>query len=218
MENRLLYYFLKCLNAKYLHTMEGGSFALERRFDTLYIFFEHSNGKIDWKSNVDFRVRRAYSNTASFLCHRGFLLVWNSILPCIKASILDKSARKIVIVGYSHGAAVSGLCYEYVKNARRDIEMNIEGYGFGSPRFMFRWGGRSLADDSFRGYYVVRNKKDIVTHLPPRLFGFIHVGEMINIGEGSHYSPIDAHRQEGYIESLKKAKASVKNTETFNCK
>ncbi len=212
MENKLLYYFLKCLNTKYLHTKEGGSFALERKGKTLYIFFEHSNGKIDWKSNLDFRVMRLENGTASFLCHRGFLRVWNSILPYIKGQIEDKSVEKIVIVGYSHGGAIAGICYEYVKRNRRDIENQIEGYGYGSPRFLFKWGKRSsLTYDSFHGYYVVRNKNDIVTYLPPRLFGFVHVGEIINIGKNTHYSPIDAHRQESYVKSLEEnKKASVK--------
>jgi hypothetical protein len=191
-------YFIKCINTKYLHTKEGGSYATERNGNTLYIFFEHSNGRADWISNVDFRIKRAEKKRGASIYHNGFLIVWNSILPYIKGQIADKSVRKIIIVGYSHGGAIAGLCFEYVKMNRRDIEV-LEGYGYGAPRF--KWGKRD-ALHIFKGHYVIRNKNDIVTYLPPRLFGFIHVGEIINIGEGSHYSPIDAHRKESYIKSL----------------
>ena len=211
LKNDLYRYFIKCLNAKYLHTKEGGSYATERNGNTLYIFFEHSNGRADWISNIDFRIKRGAKEKGSFLYHNGFLLVWNSILPYIKNQIFDKSARKIVIVGYSHGGAIAGLCYEYVKNNRKDIEA-LEGYGYGAPRF--KWGKRDSLH-IWQGHYVIRNKNDIVTYLPPRLFGFVHVGEIINIGERSRYSPIDAHRKESYIKSLEEYKKPLQTTEAF---
>ena len=46
-------------------------------------------------------------------CHRGFLRVWKTIKPYIEQIDFSK-AKKIVVVGYSHGAAIATLCHEYI--------------------------------------------------------------------------------------------------------
>jgi len=56
---------------------------------------------------------------------------------------------------------------------------------------------------------VFRNKKDIVTHMPPILFGFRHVGEVVRIGQGlpddDYHWPkcVGAHYPDKVYESLK---------------
>ena len=44
--------FLSCLSADYRHTSMEGSFACVRDGDLLYIFFEKSNGGLDWINNL----------------------------------------------------------------------------------------------------------------------------------------------------------------------
>ncbi len=211
-ENYLLRLFRTCLDADYVTVADSGSFALYRNGGTLYVFFEKSNGAIDWYNNLDFAaVSHARGESGEkgtlgrvseddFLCHGGFLRVWNSILPYIEGALLDLSFDRIVTVGYSHGAALALLCHEYLWYHRRDLRGRAQGFGFGCPRVVY--GRAPREDERWRGFYVIRNLDDLVTHLPPRAFGFRHVGKLIEIGKRGQYSRLDAHREEKYILSL----------------
>lgn len=134
--------------------------------------------------------------------HRRFLKVWKVIEDKLAAIIHDKQINEIIIAGYSHGAALALLCHEYCMFNRTDIKNKIRGYGFGCPRVVFGFLRKSVKK-RFTGFFVIRNKKDIVTHLPPALLLFRHVSNLITIGSGE-WNCIDAHRPENYIESLQK--------------
>ncbi len=194
--------FRACLNAEYITVEGGGSFALERRGDTLFVFFEKSDGAQDWLNNLDFSaVAVPYGNMErEWYCHGGFLRVWKSILPYIKGAVLDLEFRGMVAVGYSHGAALSLLCHEYIWYNRPDLRGRVFSYAFGCPRVIF--GKADKAAERWQNFYVIRNIDDIVTHLPPKILGFRHVGKIIRIGKRGKYSKIDAHRQESYLDTL----------------
>lgn len=182
----------------------GASFYYEKRGDWLYIFFEHSNGITDWKNNFDFPAKPYRDMENRWYVHRGFLRVWKSAKIYLKGQILNKSVKGIVIVGYSHGAALALLCHEFCVFNRPDIADNIYGYGYGCPRVVHGYLRRRICE-RFKHFYVIRNCRDIVTHLPPTVFGFRHVGNIIHIGKKAKYGPIDSHRPENYIEQLEKA-------------
>lgn len=189
--------FISCLNAKYKTVENCGDYATERDGDTLKIFFEWSDGATDWKNNFNFPAKPYRKMKNMWFVHRGFLKVWKSIEKYISAEICDLSVSKIDIVGYSHGAAVALLCYEYVKYNRPDVE--VSGVGFGCPRVV--WGFvRKSVKKRFEGFVVVRNGRDIVTHVPPVLFGFRHVGEVLKIGKSA--GGIKDHYSTRYIEAL----------------
>lgn len=189
--------FRRCLSIKYITVENDGSYAYERIGNSLYLYFECSNGIKDWKNNLDFPVK-AYKG---LFVHRGFLRVWNSILPHIKELISDTSLDKIVITGYSHGGALACLCCEHVWYNRKDLRSSIEAYGIGAPRVL--WGFLGNKRHRWDNFYVIRNINDIVTHLPPVIFGYRHVGKLIRIGKIGKYSMIDAHRQENILNELK---------------
>ena len=194
--------FSECVSIPYSAAGCCANYALRRKFNTLYIFFEKSVGAADWKSNIDFPAKpyKRMGKTVWF-AHSGFLTVWREVEPMLAAAIADESVRKIIIVGYSHGAAVAVLCHEYVWFNRPDLRGSLEGYGFGCPRVF--WGLR-YADlmQRWERFTVVRNIDDIVTHVPPFLFGFSHVGKMLKIGKRGKYSRIDAHREENILREL----------------
>ncbi len=203
----LLELFERCLDADYITVEDGASFALEREGERLYIFFEKSEGAEDWKNNLDFSAVGARAEiygegNDSFYCHGGFLRVWKSLLPYINGALLDLNFREMVIVGYSHGAALALLCHEYIWYSRHDLRGRIYGFGFGCPRVI--WGHTPRERERWQNFYVIRNIDDIVTHLPPRILGFRHEGTLIKIGRAGRYSRIDAHRAENYIRSLDK--------------
>ena len=190
--------FNTCLKAEYTHTENDGSYAIQKNGDKLTLLFEWSNGKEDWKNNFDFPVKPYRKMKNLWFCHRGFLKVWKSIEPNIAEAVADMTIHKIDIIGYSHGGAIAQLCYEYVKFNRPDVE--VAGYGFGSPRVL--WGfAKKAVKERFKGFKVIRNGNDLVTHLPPVLLGFHHVCEIVKIGKSEGL--IKDHYNFKYQEAMK---------------
>ena len=202
MKHDLLELFNDVLSVKYKTVPKtGASFCYETRGDILYIFFEHSNGTVDWRNNFDFPAKAYREMENKWYVHRGFLRVWKSARDCLKEQIFNSRFKGIVIVGYSHGAALALLCHEFCVYNRPDIAENIYGYGFGCPRVVYGCLKHRICE-RFKNFYVVRNCRDIVTHVPPCLFGFRHVGNIIHIGKKAKYGPINSHRPESYKEQL----------------
>ena len=96
----------------------------------------------------------------------------------------------------------SWFCHEYVWYKRPEIRDGSFGVGFGCPRVV--WGSVPRENERRKNFFVIRNLDDLVTHLPPTLFGYRHVGNIVEIGNASNYSMIDAHRSENYITELEK--------------
>ncbi len=188
-----------CLAAEYIHTEQGGDFALRREGDTLKIFFEWSDGREDWKNNLKFFAvpKKPYKNMSrSWFCHRGFLKVWRAIEPYIAREIEDVTLRKIEITGYSHGAAIALLCYEYCRYHRQDA--SVTGTGFGCPRVVWGLLPKSVKE-RFDGFRAVRCGNDIVTHLPPCLLGYRHPAPLVKIGQTN---PVEDHKSTSYLRFL----------------
>ena len=198
----LVQLFQKCVNAEYVHVENSGDYYVEQDGSTLYIFLECSNGREDWKNNFDFPAKpyKRMGKTVWF-AHRGFLKVWKSIENYIKPYIMNPEVKKIITVGYSHGAAIAVLCHEYIWYNRPDLHESIEGYGFGCPRVF--WGLRlKHITNRWSRFTVIRNIDDIVTHVPPAIFGYSHMGALQEIGSEDKYSPVNAHRPENIAHEL----------------
>lgn len=202
---RLSQLFYRCVHRAYLHAENAADYAVDRVGDVLYVYLECSNGIEDWKNNLDFPAR-AYNGAGSvpWLAHRGFVRVWKSVERHVARYLLDTSVKHIVIVGYSHGAALAVLCHEYVWYNRPDLRDSLEGYGFGCPRVLWGW-RRGCVKERWERFTVIRNLDDLVTHLPPACLGFFHVGTLCTIGRREQYSPIDAHRPENIYAMLLRA-------------
>ena len=194
--------FSRTLRITYTHVQNSADFAIRRVGSVLYLYFAPSEGKEDWKNNLSFPAR-AYRRSGSgiWYAHRGFLKVWKTIEDFVATDIADPTVGKIVLSGYSHGAALALLCHEYIWFNRPDLRGTLEGYGFGCPRVVF---GRPSSDLRARWdqFTVIRNIDDLVTHLPPARLGFTHVGRMVEIGERGKYSSVDAHRAENILVEL----------------
>ncbi len=180
----------------------SGDFALESIGEHLYIYLECSDGVMDWKNNLDFVAVPYKDMSEGWQAHGGFVRVWRSVKDYVEREILDKKYKKITIVGYSHGAALAVLCHEFAYFHRPDIRGNIYGYGFGCPRVIWGKVKREIAE-RWRNFTVVRNVDDMVTHLPPKILGFTHVGRMLKIGGAGKYSRTDAHRPENILHELR---------------
>lgn len=193
----------ECLSAKYQHCENGGDYAFKREGDTLKILFECSDGEEDWRNNFRFLAIpwKPYSGMEkAWYCHRGFLKVWKSIKPYIENEVKNPEVKRIEIVGYSHGAAIALLCHEYCVYNRPDVE--VEGVGFGCPRVF--WGKiPDVLKERLKNFKAVRNGNDIVTHVPPAVFGYHHVSELVKIGQTN---PVKDHYGSEYLLHLEEQK------------
>jgi hypothetical protein len=159
-----------------------GSYFVEYDNDTLYIYLEGSNGDIDWKNNFDFGARPYRDMPTKWKAHRGFVRVWKEIEPFVKDDIMNPEVKNIKIVGYSHGAALAVLVHEYAWFNRPDIRDNIHGYGFEPPR-VFRGRIPKNLIRRWETFTVFRNGEDLVTHVPPVIFGYKHVGKFVHLNK-----------------------------------
>lgn len=198
---KLLHLFEACISAEYRHVEEDGSFSVKRENDRVTVFFEKSNGREDWRNNFAFSARPYRDMSEVWLCHRGFMKVFRALLVYLEEIFLDESVRSFCLVGYSHGAALALLSHEYILFHRPELAGKVEGYGFGCPRVI-----AGHIPDALRkrleGFVVIRNLDDIVTHLPPRIFGYSHVTRPVTIGKRGRYSIFAAHFDTSYIREL----------------
>ena len=194
--------FFRCVTRPYIRTPYFADYAFDLTDGHLTVFFQDSDGVEDWLNNLDFPVAPCEREGKTvFYAHGGFLRLWTSLIPRIDPLLTNGQVNTVTVVGYSHGAALGLLCHEYAWYRRPDLRATLTGYGFGCPRVI--WG--KVTDDvalRWRGFTVIRNREDIVTHLPPRFLGYTHVGSLLEIGERGKYTPIDAHRPESIAREL----------------
>ena len=210
MENFLLHLFEDCLQREYTEERGAVSWSYDRMGDALYLWFEHSNGLMDWLNNLSFAALPYREMQPEWRCHAGFLKVWKILRPILEPLISDETVKKICIVGYSHGAAIALLCHEYVWYHRPDLRDHLCGYGFGCPRVLYGCVPPQIAE-RWSHFWRIVNAQDLVAHLPPRSFGYCHVGQRVEIGERGRYSAIDAHRPENYLKQLQAVDTNAQN-------
>lgn len=189
-------------NVPYIMVGEGVDYCFMEEESTLYIYFEPSDGKIDWKHNFMFAKRPYKDMKEPYRVHRGFLKCWKYVEDIIIEKIKDAKFTEIIIVGYSHGGALAMLCHECCWYHRPDIRDNIWGIGFDTPRVYAGFRVRHQLKKRWKQFLVIRNHTDLVTHLPPTLFGYSHVGEMLKIGKKAKYGCIKSHFPDKILKSL----------------
>ena len=154
---------------------------IENKADkTLFVYFQGSHEKIDWIRNFLF-TQKVYK---MFRIHKGF---YNAYVEA-RSMLIDKICEcdingdykwlKIVIVGYSHGGALAQIFHEEAIYHRNDIKDDIFTYAFESPRclkvpkkYKHLWANLT----------TTRCNTDLITHLPPMLFGYDNLGKMLKI-------------------------------------
>lgn len=198
---RLLSLFEACLSADYRHVEEDASFSVKRENSHVTVYFEKSNGLRDWKNNFAFSAKPYRDMSDVWYCHRGFMRVFRALLSYLEEIFLDESVTGFTFVGYSHGAALALLAHEFVTYHRPELVDSVEGYGFGCPRVIAGKIPASLRE-RLGGFHVIRNLDDLVTHLPPRLFGYSHITKPYEIGKRGRYSMIAAHTDAAYSAEL----------------
>lgn len=168
--------------------------------DHLSITFRGTNSKQDWLTDFTFWKKCIpYDNSASKIrVHSGFVNAYKN--TCIRSKIhqlITPDIRFIKVAGHSYGAALAVLCavdLEYNFPAR-----DYEVYLFGCPRVGNRAFQKSYNKRVFKTLRV-ENGNDIVTKVPPAIWGYRHVGMSIPVGVPRlpFVLSLRQHRPQGY--------------------
>lgn len=168
---------------------------------TLYIYFQGSSSTTDWIRNFLFGKKPYKDMEIPYRVHRGFLAAWKEVEDLIIEKINQKKSKrhynsfldsyyykkefvwkKIIIVGYSHGGALAAFCHECVWFHRPDLRENgLLGYGFEAPRMYAGFKVRKELKERWHKFLVIRTNNDLVTHCPPCIFKYCHVGDILKI-------------------------------------
>ena len=184
--------FRKCDHGiKYQTVGNDVNYAFEEDAETrtLTIYFQGSSSTTDWVRNFLFKKKPYKDMKVAYRVHRGFLAAWKEVEDIIIDKILEKDTsllcnkwKHIIVVGYSHGGALAAFCHECVWFNRPDLrETGLEGYGFEAPRIYGGWHVKKSLQERWAKFTVIRNNNDLVTHCPPALFRFCHVGKILKI-------------------------------------
>lgn len=183
--------FERIKKAKYIKGGESGNYAIELDEENrrMYVLFEESIGKEDWKHNFQFLpipVKPYKDMKKVWFAHRGFIKVYKSIrddlMLLFKETYKNNDIKTIVIAGWSHGGALAQLFLEDLDFNKMTISSGVSLYTFGSPRpFYSKKKVEHLADRFDCLNY--ENGSDIVPKLPPFAYTIntVHIGELFRL-------------------------------------
>lgn len=185
----------------YQQVGDSVNYAFKEEGSTLYIYFQGSNSVTDWIRNFLFGKRPYKDMKIPYRVHRGFLEAWKEVEDIVIAKVTEKDTKlklnrkkmkfedketfrwkEIIVVGYSHGGALAAFATECVWYWRPDLrEGQLRGYGFEAPRIYAGLKVKNELKERWEHFTVIRTNQDIVTHCPPRLFVYTHVGNLLKI-------------------------------------
>lgn len=155
------------------------NYKIERNGNTLTLYFEDSNGKKDWKDNLFFLpvFVKAYKKCLNHLIvHVGFKNEYHSGNDQIMKELIDEyhnhQTDKVIIAGWSNGAAMSMLAAEdfFFRTGIKPTVVN-----FGCPMVCFDKLSAQYIKDCCEEVREYCNNNDVVTKVP--LF-FEHVNKI----------------------------------------
>jgi hypothetical protein len=206
--------FVKCNELAYQSAGHDVNYAFIEDRRHLQIYFQGSSSTTDWIRNFMFRKKPYKDMKQPYYVHRGFCDAWKEVEDIIIAKVTEKAKdgtfkwQNIEVIGYSHGAALAAFCHECVWFNRQDLgALHLHGYAFEAPRIMAQWHVSKELKARWTNFTVIRNNSDIVTHCPPVIFGYRHVGHMLHIGKCKKYGPVRSHYPDKVKESLEEYEA-----------
>ena len=126
----------------------------------------------DWMSDAD--IKRVPGKGGGHV-HRGFKAALELVADEMATTVRqfqDKN-QPIFVTGHSLGAALAGLAVA----ASKTQHINIAGlYTYGMPRIGNKIFAKKFKKANGRKTFRVINNNDAVTRVPPRIFGYKHVG------------------------------------------
>jgi len=201
---KMSYLFAKCNSIDYDVVGEDVNYKFIEEGRTLYIYFQGSSSVTDWIRNFLFGKKPYKDMKIPYRVHRGFLKAWKEVEDLVIEKITERKLstantleemsgilvnqeyqwKEIIIVGYSHGGALAQFAHECVWFYRPDLRKEgLTTYAFEAPRIYAGYRVKKSLRERWTNCFVIRNNNDIVTHCPPRLFGYADINkeQMIQI-------------------------------------
>ena len=182
--------------------------------DEILIVFCQSNSREDWRINLSFPKKPYKKMKIPFLVHGGFLEEWKRIndhFIDLVQGILEGSGtiKPITVVGWSYGGAMATLCHEDLWYNFPLIRGSLRLVTFGSPRVIGFY-NYSRIRQRWDMATLYTNGTDIVTMIPPVIFGFRHVKDQMHIGPPRRLFDVfkirNFHHINGYVSSLREGR------------
>jgi hypothetical protein len=129
--------------------------------------------------------------------HHGFQEGFESAFEIIHKELIDMGIQYVNVRGYSLGAAYAQIFTLYLPK----VGIETEALVYGSPR-IFWLPSTALKDEAKRRILRIENQDDIITHLPPYLLGFKHIGHVYKIGVSDCFYNIAKHVPSEYTKEL----------------
>lgn len=146
---------------------------------TIHLVFRGTNSIRNAVTDLVFELTD-YPPVKGAKVHTGFLASYNEVVksffPIVQAQLTAYPDYKVAVSGHSFGAAQALLAgLDLYQRDKRFTSKNMNIFTVGSPRV----GNPAFAyyvDSTGITYSRSVNNRDIVPHLPPQAFGFLHPG------------------------------------------
>lgn len=179
----------------------------------IIVSFRGSSSKIDFITDLKFYKKKFFSEK-NLKVHAGFLDAYidvitkdnlsEQILNAIKTFGVDK----IVFTGHSLGGALSVIAYSDFYNVLNSIGVMSRVITFGQPmvfcKEVLEYNMSSVKTLKTNLLRIV-NGRDLVSRLPPRFFGYIHIGKVLDISNNEFdFFGIKSHLSKSYMKKMEK--------------
>lgn len=161
----------------------------------VYLCFEESASKQDWKINFDFPIKVYKQQKNKFLVHRGYVKAYKSCNDQIMNEFISKikeTGYMPFICGWSYGGAMSVLASEdfYFRTG-----LKPEVTTFGAPKILYF----NFTRKYFKSCCNIVNQYAIRNDFVPRYIPFFFVHHLNRIPLGERFCLIKSIKQTGYL-------------------
>jgi triacylglycerol lipase len=146
----------------------------------IIIAFRGTEDKInDWGINLQISKNEWPEENPIGRVHSGFQEALEEVWPDIKSEInsLRNNNQTIWITGHSLGGALATLATAALKFSNLNLDINGL-YTFGQPRVGDHEFARNFNEKFKKKSFRLVNNNDVVTRVPPQLFGYSHIGSL----------------------------------------
>ena len=172
--------FERAIRARASTAGKNTQYAIYDDGKAVYLSIEGSCDADDWRFNFDFVVTPYKHMTETWLVHRGFATAWKLARDQIKRDVdaaLAGGNKRLMVLGFSHGAALAVLAHEFFKYNGYAPET----HAFGCPPLI--WFPTKSIKSRFANLTVHQVRGDIVTVIS-KIVGYRDVGNVV------HYGPV----------------------------
>lgn len=147
----------------------------------VYIVFQESVSKQDWKINFDFPAKVYKNQESPLIVHRGYAKAWKSARDVILAEFEDEFINKIhydvYVIGWSYGSSIALLCAEDIKYWY-NVSCNV--VTFGGAKICYGLRSRNYLRKCYESCFQYTNINDFVTWMIP--LPFVYNVRKIRVG------------------------------------